>query len=1159
MSSSEMDLMVATLMLDGRYEDSVFEVPFSMCEGISIAFGSYVAYKKLLRQAATLQAVLDDGIRSSEEVDKVVREKLGHEVANALSKYNNHMSNLLVKVVSRNPGLLERRIIVFPFCEGGFHWSATFVFNADSIFESKEQSDSSSITGTVLRPCFFRYCSLRNDGTRKVALDQGVIWFLNLCASYEMHMKSNLGSQQISFIEPFGSNTEGDMLGTDFFPALRVTEDGYFPLQKDGYNCGVGVCATIGILFREFIPRNEDFLFDDLFSRANMPIFCCENSGEFFCHMPVSIMNKLPGHEDANGAKKKRETDYLFSVREQWFILFDRMAEFQFVGGPYMLDKQNEPDIAFASTLDLLSWPRGKKRIISSKETKEKAAFVLRQAEQAPPTNHPFMMVGSVVDLTTPTKITRAGHEEIAIDVTTPSAHVQGSDTNNESDFLLQDTDEDQEFQDTNSSNVDGASNDLAFHFKSEVQKQAFGVISAVTSQARCSLVTQSQENANHMDENVAVHTAIAVQNVLGDVVTAENEDVNAANEVPNELGDNVMGEDQDEDHDIYATIDVTNDLGEKQDAYRAIDETSAVLPPHDATAADEPNKVTVRHLKSFDPICLRIPKRPSEVKDDWIKRLRLDSDDNEVFESLTENQKKRARAVRQKQIEEEEKRVAMEAEYEASLRKKICTQSLKTIKSFQDKYRTIPEEEEPMVKRDANYECELQQFISDSFEDWGWDSEEKHENLISTWAEKLHNPDNSEKEQEWIRILIKALKDERATFKKKLTKEFMFTRRSMVKGLKYISTSNTFKARLVFYDVDPDNKDTFIEREEEMQVDEAWVRDEFNDEDVQHIINMRLDDNWIQAPRDIEVWIGKQKIVRVRYTGPRQRSVIDSDAVAKHLREKQNRRSSRARAIRLAYKKKTGKTFKGTILDKEEDDEPLPRKTININEKWVGRMNNGKETVLDENFVRKNFGDAFANELKRSKRGFVDVPVGDFKHSHLHLHPHLEVPGAPTLCFTQKDGKDLCVSKSLASALHSLGFEKEAAEIDFFGEEILKGAVVDALDCVMLRARNILPKWIVIERIPKCFDWQKHLLDERHILVGVLLASDGNCSHAVTIHGGFVYDANEMVALPLCQEALDYCTSTAEVKSSFVRFRRGYFLRYKGTKKHKLDLMTLA
>jgi hypothetical protein len=38
---------------------------------------------------------------------------------------------------------------------------------------------------------------------------------------------------------------------------------------------------------------------------------------------------------------------------------------------------------------------------------------------------------------------------------------------------------------------------------------------------------------ANPVAENVAVHTAIAVPNVLGDGVTAENEDVHAAIEVP--------------------------------------------------------------------------------------------------------------------------------------------------------------------------------------------------------------------------------------------------------------------------------------------------------------------------------------------------------------------------------------------------------------------------------------------------------------------------------------------------------------------------------------------------------------------------------------------------------------------------------------------------
>jgi hypothetical protein len=44
MQSSEMDLMVTTLMLDGRYEDSAFVLPLTYCEGVSIAFGSYVSY-----------------------------------------------------------------------------------------------------------------------------------------------------------------------------------------------------------------------------------------------------------------------------------------------------------------------------------------------------------------------------------------------------------------------------------------------------------------------------------------------------------------------------------------------------------------------------------------------------------------------------------------------------------------------------------------------------------------------------------------------------------------------------------------------------------------------------------------------------------------------------------------------------------------------------------------------------------------------------------------------------------------------------------------------------------------------------------------------------------------------------------------------------------
>jgi hypothetical protein len=61
-----------------------------------------------------------------------------------------------------------------------------------------------------------------------------------------------------------------------------------------------------------------------------------------------------------------------------------------------------------------------------------------------------------------------------------------------------------------------------------------------------------------------------------------------------------------------------------------------------------------------------------------------------------------------------------------------------------------------------------------------------------------------------------------------------------------------------------------------------------------------------------------------------------------------------------------------------------------------------------------------------------------------------------------------------------------------------------------------------------------------------------------VTVHGGFVYDANELVAIPLCQEALDCCTSTQTEKSSFVNFRRIALFYYKGRRQEKVRKMSL-
>jgi hypothetical protein len=167
-----------------------------------------------------------------------------------------------------------------------------------------------------------------------------------------------------------------------------------------------------------------------------------------------------------------------------------------------------------------------------------------------------------------------------------------------------------------------------------------------------------------------------------------------------------------------------------------------------------------------------------------------------------------------------------------------------------------------------------------------------------------------------------------------------------------------------------------------------------------------------------------------------------------------------------------------------------------------------------------------------------VDIPVGDFKESHLHNYPNLMVPEAPSVYFVQLEGEDLCVSKSLASALYVIGFEGAAGAINHYGESQLRGGTVDAIQKVGQHTETELPQWIIrkVLKKPHTFDW-KLLQDQMKdtILLGVLNKLNGNGSYAVTIHCGYVYDANEVVAIPLCKEALEYCCSTSTVKNEFV------------------------
>ena len=79
-------------------------------------------------------------------------------------------------------------------------------------------------------------------------------------------------------------------------------------------------------------------------------------------------------------------------------------------------------------------------------------------------------------------------------------------------------------------------------------------------------------------------------------------------------------------------------------------------------------------------------------------------------------------------------------------------------------------------------------------------------------------------------------------------------------------------------------------------------------------------------------------------------------------------------------------------------------------------------------------------------------------------------------------------------------------------------------------------------------------------IVMGILDSTDGNPHRVVTIHGGYVYDANKVHSLRLSGEALDYCCSTETVKKTFLNFPKVVLNHCKGSDQEKRQqTMTLT
>ena len=434
-----------------------------------------------------------------------------------------------------------------------------------------------------------------------------------------------------------------------------------------------------------------------------------------------------------------------------------------------------------------------------------------------------------------------------------------------------------------------------------------------------------------------------------------------------------------------------------------------------------------------------------------------------------------------------------------------------------------------------------MNRFVETSFIKWNWNSNKRFEskmNFLRKRRDSEMRKCKSKKKRDEVYYdhtkLIDACKKERKWFRLNLEREWKMGQPALLYGLKYDPRKDIFTGRFQFRD--KNSSGAMVDVTEDLVVSEEWIQGAgFKPGVVQHVVNLGSADNsFLPIPGGRSVVFHRKKVTSMRWVPPSVRWLN-----AGHR--------SRGKEIR-----------NGKAVAKKARLEQAP-----VPGYWEVKLHGEKLGIrVDDAFVSQ-FKQSFLDELKGLKCGFVDIPVGDFKASHLQQHPHLQTSNAPKVHFVQSDGDDLCASKSLASALYALdNFKEEATRLNEYGETDLKGGTVDAVRKVSLYAHALLPRWIQRKGLkkPEEFQWEVLLQDEMKntIALCVLNESDGNSSHAVTIHGGYVYDANEVIAIPLCKEALDYCCSTETTKNTFVSFRRITTFQYLGKQKERIQKMTL-
>ena len=460
----------------------------------------------------------------------------------------------------------------------------------------------------------------------------------------------------------------------------------------------------------------------------------------------------------------------------------------------------------------------------------------------------------------------------------------------------------------------------------------------------------------------------------------------------------------------------------------------------------------------------------------------------------------------------------------------------------------------------DPEYENNFERYKETCFESWNWlETREKRDEHVKMMKAKMNEHDCKVKKRckKCAPIVTQLNKLQNAWSNGHYLLKFRYASSvpGLILGVKYIGKDNWIIKTA--YQLNMDKKSI---KRESYDVDTAFIVRTFGKPYANFVYNQWKAFNknekyagFFNAPLKRTIPLNTKAIAKVKYIPPKleYEYYYEEEEVFVKSGEPSNRK-------RISIT--SGLTYENARDNKCKNIKRVRQRRATghvVKEKWAV-LYDDNTTLHDitEKDLLKMYGKDYLKYVKHSnKHGYHAIISGAKQESRLYKWPSLVNVNAPKVEFIQDSDQDLCIPKAFASVLCHVGFTKEANCVNT--EFSMRDKCYTTDDCNLKKiyqcGKRILPKWLQCNHKGfNRFNWKTDL-DKYDIFVGVLEGSDGEVNHAIGIFNNWIFDSNENVAIPLCQEGLNYCVSNCETDVEFVKFKRGFFFRDRSDNTKKL------